>query len=378
MQSSSGSQCLPPSWNSGPLNSPQCSWNPCSSAQSLYRFPHQFPPLFWGNGVPPPALNPPFWHSFPSATATEDALPPPVDEGSSGFCDDQEGDRTGYQTSSPPLSDIGDAVLAELSDISDIEEATQDEDLSSILDNLGDFFDVTESSGPDTLPKLAKIVNAGFRSITSQEKTKSLCDKYNRPGNCQNMTVPKINEEIFQSINRHSLLRDKGFQFTQKLVLCAAVPLIRIMESFLDKSRAPTNPRESLRLASDSLQLLASAFSSLSQRRKDLLRPLLGDQYRRLCGASNPVTDLLLGDDLAKQVKEINDAEKLRKDMRRCNYDTRKSQVTQFKRQSASAGRGFPRTGFKQRQAPPSKPFLGYKPRFRNSGVGEQQRSSKK
>ena len=108
------------------------------------------------------------------------------------------------------LSDFGDAVFAEYSDVSDDEmqldrDPDSKDDMSSILNNLGDYFGMKEATGPDTVPKLANIVNAWFRSVTSLEKTKSLSERFSRPGNCDNMTIPNINDQIYitQSASLH-------------------------------------------------------------------------------------------------------------------------------------------------------------------------------
>ena len=117
-----------------------------------------------------------------------------------------------------------------------------------------------EATGPDTVPKLVKIVNAWFHFLTSLEKTKSICEWFSRPGNCDNMTVPKINDQIYHSISKSSQIRPT---LSETDFLCAMVPFIRMMEPYLDKSKPQSQPKESLLLASYSLQLVASALSSI-------------------------------------------------------------------------------------------------------------------
>ena len=146
---------------------------------------------------------------------------------------------------------------------------------------------------------------------------------------------------ITQSASLH-----KYDQHSQKLISCAVVPFIRMIEPYLDKSKPQPQPKESLLLASYSLQLVASALSSISHKRRDLVRPMLGDQFRRLCSPRNSVSVLLLGDDLVKQVKDINDSEKLRKEMRLPASDARRPSSNNYKRPSpATAAQNPHRAG---------------------------------
>ena len=42
---------------------------------------------------------------------------------------------------------------------------------------------------------------------------------------------------------------------------------------------------------------------------------MVADKYKPLCNDSNPLTDNLLGDDLEKQIKTLDDMRKVRKDL---------------------------------------------------------------
>ena len=62
----------------------------------------------------------------------------------------------------------------------------------------------------------------------------------------------------------------------------------------------------------DGVLLLANANQELNYRRRELMRPQLNTNYRRLCSPSNPVTAELFGDDLLKAVKGITDTNRLK------------------------------------------------------------------
>ena len=287
---------------------PVHSWHP--NPVNFQGFPH-YP---WG---PPPYFYP-FWS--PHAPSTS-ASPTPLADDRPSTSGTGAGDEPVNMQAGDTQLDLGDALAAEFSDISDDDGSDicgmgEEDNLHNILSDMEDFFEIDETAGPDTLPKIAHIINAGFRTTVSQEKTKTLCGIYPRPGNCENLVVPKLNEEVFHTLSRSAQLRDKAMQHTQKLVLTASIPIIRIMESLLS-DKGKVDPKKSLKQAGDCLQLMASAFANLSFHRRDSLRPSLSDQYKRLCNSSNPVTSFLLGDDLTKQMKDINEAGKLSRDLHR-------------------------------------------------------------
>lgn len=71
------------------------------------------------------------------------------------------------------------------------------------------------------------------------------------------------------------------------------------------------NAKEDVKLVMDSMTLMANANIELNLRRRDLMRPDLNAQYQRLCAPSVPITNLLFGDDLTKEVKDINATNKV-------------------------------------------------------------------
>ena len=206
---------------------------------SMPQYPWGQPPYFFPHPqwqVPPP---PAHGHDVPSPHHAVDlASVPDIDAGT---------DPTSMQPADQ--LDLGEALAAQLSDVSSDDgsdtsaEAHPEQSMASILSDMEDFFDVDEATGPDTLPKIANIVNTGFRTSASTEKTKSLCDQYSRPANCTSLVVPKLNDEIYHTLSKHAQQRDKGLQLTQKLILSASFPLIRVME-FLFTNNGKTDPQK--------------------------------------------------------------------------------------------------------------------------------------
>ena len=61
----------------------------------------------------------------------------------------------------------------------------------------------------------------------------------------------------------------------------------------------------------DALSLLTRVNYELNMQRKQLMKPDIGKDYAALCSPHVPFTDLLFGDDLQKQLKDIGDVNKI-------------------------------------------------------------------
>ena len=196
-------------------------------------------------------------------------------------------------------------------------QADQSND-SDFFKDLDELFKAQDKCGPDIDDKLANIVNAGIRSGLSEESLKKLLDDYFRPGNCSNLMVPKVNNEIWNKLKLETRLQDARFQKTQNLVIKAMIPLIMSMNNLHKlKSSSKSGVAKEVRgvrdLLKDSFSMFTAVFSDLVLRRKELIKVDVNPQYKQLCAPSVPHTDWLFGDDLSKAIKDINDASQLGK-----------------------------------------------------------------
>ena len=183
--------------------------------------------------------------------------------------------------------------------------------LHDILEDIGGSFTSSTTAGPAIHDKLAQLANTGFRTFMSHEKTKELGIKYPSPSNCQSMTVPKTNPEIYTSLRTNGDVQglDRSIQKSQEFLLYSATPLLQLMDTFMTHDASQPFPMHSaMRLAGDAFRLLTASLSSLTLRRRELIKPYLQGKFRKICNQTNPVSDFLFGSDLNQQVKEISDA----------------------------------------------------------------------
>ena len=139
--------------------------------------------------------------------------------------------------------------------------------------------------------------------------------QFPRPGNCSTLTVPLVNHPVWGELNRRLKTNDFKLQSCQAMLSKGLAALIQAQER-LEKIEKQTTPAPSeindikARIKS-SMALVGNAFLELSQRRKELLKPVLADRYQKLCSTTTPVTKFLFGDKIADSIKEINEAQRI-------------------------------------------------------------------
>ena len=171
------------------------------------------------------------------------------------------------------------------------------------LADFWELFVVKSTTGGVVLEQLAASVNRGFRNPMSAENIKTMSDRYMLPDNCDGLTVPRLNEEVYAApSNREAARKDKGIQRTQRVLSTATVPLLQIMEAIVAQAKGETDktlpPEQLLARAGDAIKLISTAFSQLTDKRREMIRPSLPEEYGKVCALSNLVTDQLLGTDL--------------------------------------------------------------------------------
>ena len=162
-----------------------------------------------------------------------------------------------------------------------------DDEANDQLEQLADFFESEEKCGPEVSGGLAKTLNRGMRSRIAANKIDEVADKYLRPKNCDNLSVPKVNPEIWDKMLDTAQGRDIGFQKLQAQLLKAVIIQARLMDDVLKamKAKQQVDVAKCWKQSSHGFQMLAHTFSQMSQKRRDMIRPEVGKQYRRLFSA---------------------------------------------------------------------------------------------
>lgn len=161
-----------------------------------------------------------------------------------------------------------------------------------------------EETGPQVNAELANVVNAMIKEGLPEEKLQEKLNKYHRPENCASLTKVRVNQSIWDHLTPAVRSQDVRLQKVQTSIFKGMCALTNIIDKFLDHISSLPMGNDLLQQSTDALALFANANSELNQRRRELIKPDLHEEYKHLCSSSLAITDQLFGDNLPKQVKE--------------------------------------------------------------------------
>ena len=166
-----------------------------------------------------------------------------------------------------------DSSVVDLLESSEVENQTDDS-----TEDFGistSIFNNDECLGPKVSDALAKRVNEDFSKKPIESKFKALAEKYCSPGNCNLLTVPRVNPGIWNDLPRASRKLDVGLQEAQKSAVHAAQAITLAVESLIrcKKGKAELDQKSVLDYLCDSLSFIGNASFQVSLKRRELLRP---------------------------------------------------------------------------------------------------------
>lgn len=197
------------------------------------------------------------------------------------------------------------------------EEAKPDGNIS-ILSKLSDNSLLPKRRGRLLIQNFLKFWNLLFaigKQKKDDEKRTDLLEKNPRPENCDYLSTPRVNPEIWRKISTTTRSKDIEFQKTQSSLLRAFGPVAYVLEKLVEKDPKGENEEISPLIESlmDTVVLLSMANDDMNEYRRNNIKPDLHTDYRSLCSNQVPVTEMLFGDNIADQLKLIQEANKVGK-----------------------------------------------------------------
>ena len=179
------------------------------------------------------------------------------------------------------LNDQVDSLFTKDNSKSNETEKTDRTVKSDFLGTIAAEYDIDETCSADVDAKLAKIVNKLVRTKLSDEKLKEKLLTCTRPANNENVTATKVNPEVWSKIRSSMRSRDLKFQRLENIVQKAMIPLIKLTDQWMQSevSLLKLSSENVARTLLDVISLLGHANCELIQRRRDLIRPDLNNQY---------------------------------------------------------------------------------------------------
>ncbi|XP_070556039.1 uncharacterized protein [Ptychodera flava] len=190
-----------------------------------------------------------------------------------------------------------------------IESQPEVEDDVSLLNELKELYEIEGECTPAINQSIADVVNKMLHSKLSDDNAKRKFEAYHRPQNVDNLAVTRVNEAIWTQLNKTAKSRDIRLQKVQTALTKGMIPLVMLLDKLIAGKNTPI--KEMRQLTGDALALIAHGNYELNLRRKELMRQEIHLKFRQLCGKSTPITKMLFGDDLSKQVKDMNETNRL-------------------------------------------------------------------
>lgn len=125
----------------------------------------------------------------------------------------------------------------------------------------------------------------------SEEKRKQKFELYKKPANVE-ISVPRVNSEIWDTMDHVTKSSDLGSQAIQKTLLKAVFAITAVSEVCLESK----DVRQQVKTAMDAVGLILKANNDISmERRSRIVATRMNKKYRKLLSSEFPITEKLFG-----------------------------------------------------------------------------------
>ena len=181
------------------------------------------------------------------------------------------------------------------------------------FDNLQREYSLDEDdvSGPVD-DNLAQLLDTMSKGNMSEETLTRRFETYKRPRNTS-YNVPRVNIDVWSSMDRTTKTRDLKCQRKQKILLTAINSLVKVAQACV--SNVELDRRDTMNRVSDAIGLVfkTSKEISMDRRASIVFADGIDKKYRRLLSSDIPVTSWLFGDDLKGALASIEQSSKMSK-----------------------------------------------------------------
>jgi hypothetical protein len=125
-----------------------------------------------------------------------------------------------------------------------------------LIESLSNALNEEEKTGPKVVQNLADIAMTRWGKTITPDKLKAMLSKHDKPENCTDLTVPKVNSEIWSTLNNFKKSADLRLSNIQQVVEKATFGMIKACDTLLT---TPTNTKLALSHSIDSIALMHEA-----------------------------------------------------------------------------------------------------------------------
>ena len=168
-----------------------------------------------------------------------------------------------------------------------------------------------DRKGPKVQQQLADIAIKQWGNKLNSEKMTGILGKHPEPKNCEDMSIARVNPEIWAPLNATKRKADLRLANMQQALKKATFAIVTTCDKLLAvKSQIET--KETVTDSIDAIALVGHVVSEISLIRHEQLRPSLKQEFQTICSNSvSPSSKLLFGDDLAKQIRDAKETSRI-------------------------------------------------------------------
>ena len=217
--------------------------------------------------------------------------------------------------------DVGDLLGTTPSDNVEQGDPTADAEAHALLQQLETQLTGNEEKGKPIRQKLADIAFASKRwgSKLDPDKLKGILDSHKQPENCGEVTVPRVDPEIWAQMSTNKKSDDLKIshmqQSLQKCTFCV-LNMTEIILQWPDKQTSKSKSEQDSSLVKncvDTIALLGHVAGELSRLRRENIKPVIKHEFKSICSESSSTSSqLLFGDDLAQRVRDAKKSSRLK------------------------------------------------------------------
>ena len=159
---------------------------------------------------------------------------------------------------------------------------------------------------------LADMINSSFREGIPDDMYAELTKNIHRPENCFALKETRVNAGVWSVLKPQTQTEDSKVRGVQNAVIKASCNIAKL----LDKA-APVLDKQMLDWGSTAIAVLGQANKWLNVRRKESHKKDMDPKLHYLCSSSIPSSDLLYGDTMIKDIKDIQEMNKISKNVAR-------------------------------------------------------------
>ncbi|WAQ94141.1 hypothetical protein MAR_006612 [Mya arenaria] len=187
------------------------------------------------------------------------------------------------------------------------------ESCCSFQDDIAAALSLSEAKGSPVSGPLASLTDKNIDKTMEDKKRNDLADKYPVSENVTKLNPPKVNPEIWRIIEAKTRSKDVKLQKIQQFTLRAMVPIMQVIDSLV----AGRDCQESLNFDElvtklvDAVALTAVGNADANVCGRESIKRDLNEEYQAICSNTNPVTQMLFGDNITDQLKSITESNKI-------------------------------------------------------------------